>query len=524
MAILSPEDGPVRTPSLHGLLELLPVMVREDPMVVAATLRDQYGRLVRVPPLHPAIEDDVYLVSDPEDVRYILQTDPKRFEGIDVSGSRDFERVMSNSMASQETDSEREAWLQRVRMTGPEFRESHAEGHVNEYARTTASTMAEFEAGSDDPSAVTVPDAARVTTDVGDGVRLAPAMRRLGLRLLGVSLFGPDIRAHETDVIDSVATLRALFKRRQLHMVTSHVTRRFPSELRVPKWLREPLGVDPHVELRSSHHRQGEAAIDTLVEVAEAMVARRQRTPNLSDDALGTWLRRADPVTGDHLSPEALEQEVMGLIIAGYATMSAGLAWAFSLLAARPGVQKRIHDEARRTDLLAGPDGPREGPEPGDEFLDALPYTERVWKETLRLYPPLPVFGRTACDDITLSGQSLDAGTHVLVSPYVIHRDPDFWEEPETFDPDRFLPEHGADRPEFAFIPFSAGPHACRGRSIAMTEALVVLSTVLATHRVEFAGPDADGPHDGPDVGIDSAINLQPDRDIVVRFVPREQD
>ena len=104
------------------------------------------------------------------------------------------------------------------------------------------------------------------------------------------------------------------------------------------------------------------------------------------------------------------------------------------------------------------------------------------------------------------------------MSPYVVHRDPDLWDEPETFDPSRF---EGDDRHEFAYFPFSGGRHACLGEAIATTEAITVLATTMATHRVEFAGSDAEGSHDGPDVGVDSAINLQPDRDVVVRFVSR---
>ena len=140
---------------------------------------------------------------------------------------------------------------------------------------------------------------------------------------------------------------------------------------------------------------------------ADDVVARRERTPLVFDDAIGEWLRRTDPETGERIDPDALRQEVMGLFIAGHATMSAGLTWAFYLLAGRPEVQARLHEEARATALLAGretlereslPDGPEAACHPvsGDSFLDDVPYARRVWRETLRLYPSLPVFGRTA--------------------------------------------------------------------------------------------------------------------------------
>jgi cytochrome P450 len=155
----------------------------------------------------------------------------------------------------------------------------------------------------------------------------------------------------------------------------------------------------------------------------------------------------------------------------------------------------------------------------GATFLESLPYTRQVWQETLRLYPALPIFGRTVDREVELGDVTLEVGSHVLLSPYVTHRDEEFWDDPERFDPDRFWPERHASRPEFAHFPFSGGRHACLGEAIATTEALVVLATTLATHRVEFA--DTDEPYEAPEVGIDSAINLQPDRDVHVRFVPR---
>jgi cytochrome P450 len=517
------------------LVEFLPVLVNDDPVVVAERLGERYGDVVRVPPLHPALDSGVYLLSGPEDIQRVLQSDPEDFRALDVPGSRDFGRVVENSIVSLNTDSDEGSWVERLRLVGPEFAEATAHEHVPELAATTLATLGEFsdglpgQVGAGDPAAV--PDGARVWTPGSDGVRLLPAMRRLTLRLLGVSLFGPDMRAHEVEAIEAVDTLRSLFKRRQLHLVTSYVTRQLPDRLSLPSWVHQPLGVDPNIRLTGRHERRVTGAIETLMAAASDVVARRERTPLVFDDALGEWLRREDPVTGERIPPAALRQEVMGLLIAGHATMSAGLTWAFYLLASRPELQERVHEEARATSLLAGRDaleadstlgdaGDACHPVDGAAFIDSVPYTERVWRETLRLYPSLPVFGRTAKTDITFGGVEIESGSHVLMSPYVVQRDERWFDDPETFDPSRF--EGDADRPEFAYFPFSGGRHACLGEAIATTEALVVLATTLATHRVEFAGPDADEPHDGPAVGVDSAINLQPDRDVVVRFVPRE--
>lgn len=531
---IDPSDVP-GGPSLARAVELVPRLVNNDPLSVGVYLRERYGHTVSIPPIHPSLDEEVYLVSHPDDLRYVLQSHPSEFRALDVPGSRDFMRVVRNSVVNLH---EEDGWTRRIRLIGPEFNEQLVVPKTPEMVETTLATLAEFE-GDDggatraDPGAV--PESVQVRAPDHDGVRLLPAMQRLTLRLLGVSLFGPDIRAQETDIIESVDGLRDLFKQRQTRLVASYVGRRLPDELHLPTFLQEGLGADPTIELGSRQDARIEAYVDQLVGAADAIVERRLRTPRAYDDALGTWLCRRDPVDGESLDPATLRQEVLGLLIAGHATVTAGMTWACYLLAARPEVQERIRAEARETELLA-PHGEAAcavalGEEPatedGESFIDALPYTRRVWQETIRLYPPLPVFGRTADTDTTVGGETLAEGTHVLISPYVTHRDPEFWDDPGTFDPSRFEPEAVAGRHELAYLPFSKGRHACLGETIATTEAVAALAALCSTYRVEFArphdvAPDEFDPHEAPHVELDSAINLQPDRDLCVRFTPLE--
>lgn len=525
-------DGTPGEPSLRGVLELVPDLVSRDPTEVAVKLRDRHGYVVRIPGLHPALDTGVYLVTHPEDVQRILQTHPNDFGPLDVPGAQDFGKVVENSIVSLSTDDEGDAWTQRTRMLSPEFTERAMHRHVPTMVEETLGSLAEF---TNPHAASTGPPASRAVQPAGT-VALLPAMRRLSLRLLGVSLFGADVRAHETQVIEAVDTLRAAFKRRQVNVITGRLTRHLPEELHLPAFLGDRVG-DPHIALGNRTERQVYDAIDALVAAADDIAGRRESTPRAFDDGLATWLVRPDPVTGETLSPETLRQEILGLLIAGHATTSAALTWAFYLLASRPAVQERIHEEARATDLLASLERVREDAaagetserpadaEAGRAFLESLPYTEQVWRETLRLYPALPIFGRTTRREVELGGVELPGGAHVLVSPYVTQRDPEFWSDPERFDPERFSPERVEDRPAFAYYPFSGGRHACLGREVATTEALVTLAATLATHRVEFTDAEM-GPHPDPEdyapaVGVDSAINLQPDTDLTVRFVPR---
>jgi cytochrome P450 len=511
-------------PWVRALFTLGPELLRRDPIDVAVDLREQYGHVVRIPPIYPGLERPAYLVTHPDDVQSVLQSDPRSFRGLDIPGSDDFAAAVEGSILGPPEDGDLDWWIERFRQLAPEFDEHAAVEHTRSLAQTTSMTVAEYAAGRPE----TVPsrsipersvlrrvlgdrsDPAMVRTDTPGKVRLLPLMSRLSVRLIGVSLFGPDIRAHEAAIIRSVARLRRAFKRRTFGVVTGVASRRLPD------WLSLSLSSLRLVRRRSAEQRD---PLESLHETAGAMVARRTRTPWVFDDAVTTWLTRPDHITGETLTPANARDEVTGLLIAGFATVSAALTWAVYLVATHPEVQERIRKEAQ----ASRPFTPLENADhtdwvpDRDTLFSELSFTHRVWRESLRLYPTLPIFGRTARDSVELGGYAIESGAPVFVSPYVTHRDPAFWDDPTAFDPGRFLPERSRDRPEFAYYPFSAGPHGCLGRELATSEAVVALAALFCEYRVELA--DGDG-----DVGVDSAINLQPNRDLHVRLKSHDVD
>jgi cytochrome P450 len=531
-------DGPAVAPgpSRWALARLVPGAIQSDPVELAVELRERYGHVVRIPPVYPGLDEPAYLLTHPDDVQHVLQTNAAEFRGLDVPGAADFEKVVEDSIVSLTEDSEAGSWVDRLRMLSPEFGEGRVAEHAPRFAAETLVTLDEFDptvggrppdapsgraggllGGSDDP--------ARVQADQPDAVRLLALTRRLSLRLLGVALLGPDVRAHEATVIRAVTSLRDLFKRRQLAVVGGAVSSRLPEQVGLP----DVLGRDVSISLPGGDGADVGDAIGTLADVADLLVDRRERSPRPYDDALSTWLTRPDQTTGEVLDVDTVRAEAIGMLLAGFGTLSAALAWTLVLAALNPEVQDRIHEEARETALLAplaDVRAERDRPVDGSATLSALPYTHRVFQEALRLYPTLPVFGRMAREHTEIGGYGVEADAPVLVSPYVTHRDPEFWTAPGEFDPGRFE----ADRPEFAYFPFSGGVHACLGRALATTEAVAALAAIFHTRRVELAAVDGttiDDPPTGvtPDavgIGVDSGINLQPDADVAVRFVERE--
>ena len=126
------------------------------------------------------------------------------------------------------------------------------------------------------------------------------------------------------------------------------------------------------------------------------------------------------------------------------------------------------------------------GRTPRYEDLAKLPYTRMVIEESMRLYPPAHTFGRSPIADDEVLGHRIPAGAEVLIVPWLLHRKPSLWENPDRFDPERFAPERVAARPRFAYLPFGAGPRICIGAAFAMAEAMLILATIAQRYRLRL--------------------------------------
>ena len=184
-----------------------------------------------------------------------------------------------------------------------------------------------------------------------------------------------------------------------------------------------------------------------------------------------------DPETGALFPPERLADQVATMIVAGHETTAVALFWSLYLLAGAPLIQERLAAEVAGADL---------GPGHAAELLPTLAYTRAVVHEALRLYPPAFTLARQALAADTAGGIPIAARTVVLIAPWVLHRHRLLWSAPDTFDPERFMP--AAPPPgRFAYLPFGIGPRVCIGAQFAMTEATLVLATLIQSFRIERA-------------------------------------
>jgi cytochrome P450 len=226
----------------------------------------------------------------------------------------------------------------------------------------------------------------------------------------------------------------------------------------VPKWVPLPM------QLRFRKARED------LRRVADELVSQRLANPvDGGEDVLSRLVASAGPDADPALSRLRMRDELITLLLAGHETTASTLGWAFHLIDRHPEVGERLHAEA--VEVL----GDRA---PVHEDLRKLKYTVMVLEEVMRLYPPVWLLPRIAQADDVIGGYHVPAGSDVVVCPYTLHRHPEFWDDPERFDPGRFDPDVTTTRPRYAYIPFGAGPRFCVGNSLGMMEAAFVLAQV----------------------------------------------
>ncbi|MGE3333752.1 MAG: cytochrome P450 [Rhodospirillaceae bacterium] len=247
-------------------------------------------------------------------------------------------------------------------------------------------------------------------------------------------------------------------------------------------------------------NRDFKTAVDFLQGVVSRIIEERRAKPSVRDDLLSILMDARDADTNEAMSDRQLRDEVMTLMLAGHDTTATMVAWALLMLTQHPAHLERMRDEADM--VLAG-----RIPEAGD--VKTLDYTKRVIQEVARLRPSFWWFARVAINDDNIAGQPIKAGTTVFISQYLIHTLPNVWEDPEKFDPDRFLPDQISGRSKFAYFPFGAGPRVCIGSGFAMMEMQFALAMIFRRFDLEITSEKE------PEFG--NLITLRPTNDIFAR-------
>jgi cytochrome P450 len=265
----------------------------------------------------------------------------------------------------------------------------------------------------------------------GAVLNISKEMSSLTLRITVKALFGTDIAEHVATVGPQIANC--------LVMVVS------PEKPAIEEGRRLVLGILEHI------------------------VEEREHNAASSPDLLSMLMGARDEETGEPMGRRELLDQMLTLLLAGYETTANALAWSWYLLSENPGRAGALRAE------LAAILG---GRVPSVQDLSLLPYNRMVLEESMRLYPPAWILGRRALADDRLGEHAIPAGSVVAISPYLMHRHPKHWDEPDRFDPERFTKERSLGRKPFAYFPFGGGPRLCIGHNFAMLEAQLIIATV----------------------------------------------
>lgn len=352
--------------------------------------------------------------------------------------------------------------------------------------------------------------AARVSTGWSDGatVDMEDAMTRVAMAAIGKALFDADTFDEADELCAALTTAMRVSAVRQSSPAVAGQALLVDQLERVAPKLPGRLGalagqvadkLFAPVALPTEGSRQVRAAVEVIDRSLGRMIGERRRAPDGRRDLLSQLLGARDADTRDAMSDRQVRDEAVTLFVAGHETTATALTWCLYFLAQNPAMMQRVQAEA---DAL------------GERPLEAadgarLPYTLQVFKETLRIIPSIPAFGRQALAEVTVGPYTLPEGQVVFVSPYAMHRRPALWPDAERFDPDRFTPAAEAARPRHAYIPFSTGPRVCVGSNFALLEGQLVLATLARRFAWTLATP-------GP-VRPDAKASMKPERPLIMR-------
>jgi enediyne biosynthesis protein E7 len=244
-----------------------------------------------------------------------------------------------------------------------------------------------------------------------------------------------------------------------LHDAMERMTQLVP----IPMWIPTPK------------NRRFSKAIKALHEIVAQIVANHSDHDGTGSDLL-SMLKQCGGLGA--FSRSEVRDQIMTILLAGHETTANSIAWTCYLLSQHPTMWRRVSEEVTKVigDRI-----------PNQADVKDLVWMRMAYEEALRLFPPIWLIPRRTIRKDDLGGYEIPANSDVLVSPWVIHRHPDYWENPDVFNPERFSPEHVGKRPAYSYLPFGAGPRACIGTSFANTEALLVLAMITQKFRLELA-------------------------------------
>jgi cytochrome P450 len=427
--------------------------VRGDPLGMMRRYAREYGDIVR---FHVMMQERI-LLNHPDFIEQVLVIQQSKFHKSELT-----RRITGRMLGQGLLISEGDFWRRQRRLAQPAFHRSR----VNDYA-AVMTQIAE--------------DHVALWRD-GEERNVSQDMMGLTLDIAVRTLFGTTLPGEAEQVGRAMTFLMRYSLRRQ----------RLP--VRIPEnW--------PTPDNRRANHEL--AFMDSLV---YRMISERQAANGGSahhNDLLALLMDAMDE-DGSHMTKQQLRDEAMTLFIAGHETTSQMLSWTWYALSQNPAIEERLYEELKG--VLGG-----RPPEVAD--LQRLPYLQAVMNESLRLYPPAYILARTAIEPCQIGGYDIPLGATILLSQWVTHRDPRFYDDPERYRPERWLDGLMQRLPAGAYFPFGDGPRRCIGQGFALMEAAIVIGILAQKFRLRLVP--------GHEVVPEPLVTLRPRQGIRMRLHAR---
>jgi cytochrome P450 len=411
------------------MTNLSPVRLAFDSLSYMTTNAAKYGELFGI-----YVGDTVtYVVSSPELAHEILVARANEFHKAEML-RRSVGALIGNGLLTSEGD----FWKRQRKLSQPAFHFQRIEKYGETMVQQTQDLLAKWGAG-----------------EMRD---IAHDMMGLTLGIVTKTLFNVNVRNQADRIGGLMHTV--------LEAANDSINQYYPV------WER----------LFKTRQKRTEAAMDELLKLVEDIIAEHRKSGEDTGDLLSMLLAARDDdgspgMPGTPMSERQLRDEVMTLFIAGHETSANALAWLLYLVSQHPEVEAKLMAEIATLN----------GKPPTMRDLPQLPYSEMVTKEVMRLYPPAGGATREPLHDIELGGYRLPKGASIAISTYTMHRNPKYFADPLTFDPERFSPENEPKILKYAYLPFGGGPRVCIGNSFAMMEVRLVAMTILQRFKLSLA-------------------------------------
>jgi cytochrome P450 len=396
---------------------------RDDAIGFEQEMFERYGDVVAI----RFANIKAYLMRHPDHIHQVLVSEASKFHKSPV-----YRMVLGRFLGEGLVTSEGSFWRRQRAMTQPAFHTKRIQNYADVMVNYTERLLDEYEAGQ----------VRNINQD----------MMRLTLNIVSKTLFDAEMDANAARVNEALTAV--------LHASNEIINSGFI----IPQWVPTP------------RNRRVKSSVREFDAIMNQIITERRVTMEDKGDLLSMLLLTED-ADGERMTDKQVRDEAVTLFLAGHETTANALTWTWYLLSQNPDVEAKLHEEV---DRVLG------GRLPILADMRQLEYTEMVLKESMRLYPPVPNFGRQAIEDVQIGDINVEKDRVIMISPVNMHTDPRWWNDPMEFRPERFAKGSEEPRHKHAYLPFGGGPRVCIGNNFAMMEGVLVMAAMAQRYQMRF--------------------------------------